>query len=514
MVEITETIGRSAVLAAASNYQSVAEALMELVDNAFDKRYGRYLAIDIKVDKPHDYLESTDYGGEGMDAAGLQEWIRWGEGRKHSAGDIGQYRIGGKLAAVYLAESLQISCRKSGQSETWNFYDPHWGSRTSALDASQITLITPSGIGWPDGTLSDKDGFTRIILRGLKEHRYEVGILQQRLATTYKTLINRNACEIRIDGKSVQTWEIPWSSSVPVKEIPRTRVSSGVSIQGKIGAIDRDRLPQARGVRLPAGVRTEFNGRMITEGEEFGHTLSGKGNLQRTYGEIAISGDALKPNQLKNGWPHDSQSWQAIENFVHQEMQSVVAILNRISESQPISRDERKRANSAGRRVASALHRLRVLDNQRGRGPFGGAGPTPGEGGRRPPSQRGGGAGTGGGEPSGPRRRKPVQNPTAPPEDAVGRLLRNVSKMPRIDYDSLGYQTPRTQWREEDDGTRAIVINKDYPLCQSLGGNEDYVFESVVAHLVYGEASSIQEANKMFDQLVWLDKEESVAVNP
>ena len=86
--------------------------------------------------------------------------------------------------------------------------------------------------------------------------------------------------------------------------------------------------------------------------------------------------------------------------------------------------------------------------------------------------------------------------------------------MPRIDYDSLGYQTPRTQWREEDDGTRAIVINKDYPLCQSLGGNEDYVFESVVAHLVYGEASSIQEANKMFDQLVWLDKEESVAVNP
>lgn len=32
MTQIIETIGRSAILAAASNYQSVADALMELVE--------------------------------------------------------------------------------------------------------------------------------------------------------------------------------------------------------------------------------------------------------------------------------------------------------------------------------------------------------------------------------------------------------------------------------------------------------------------------------------------------
>ena len=510
MTQITETIGRSAVLAAASNYQSVADAMMELVDNAFDKRRGRFLTIDIKVDRQKDYLEIIDFGGEGMNSNGLQEWIRWGEGREHSTTDIGQYRIGGKLAAVYLAEDLQVLCRKSGEDDVWKFHDPHWGSRTTALQATPIDPVRLSGIRWPYETPSDRVGFTRIILKGLKEHRYEVGILHQRLAATYKTLINEKACRIRIDGKEIEPWDIPWSSSVEQRSIPATRVMPGVTVRGIIGAIDRDRLPQARGVRLPAGIRTEFNGRMITDGEEFGHTLSGKGNLQRTYGEISISGEILKPNQLKNGWPRDSRAWQAIESVMHDEMQPIVAVLNRISESQPVSRDERKRASNAGRRVADALKRLQILNTQGTANPLGLHGMIPSEGGRRPPTPREGQRPPVQREQKEPRERGPIQNPTEPPEDAVGRLIRNVSKMPKVDYDQLGDQTPRTQWREEDDGSRTVVINKDYPLYQSLGTNEDYLFESLVNHLVQEEATSVEEAAKMFDQLVWLDREAQV----
>lgn len=509
MTQISETIGRSAVLAAASNYQSVSEALLELVDNAFDKRRGRFLNIDIRVDRSRDYLEVMDYGGEGMNADSLQEWIRWGEGQEHSASDIGQYRIGGKLAAVYLAEDLEITCRKSGEDEIWRFHDRHWGSRTTALDASPIVLIRPSSIRWSGEMPREKVGFTRVILRGLKDHRYEIGILQQRLATTYKALIAGNMCRIRIGGAEVEAWEVPWSSSIPIREIGPQRISQGVSISGRVGAIDRDRLPQARGIRIEAGIRTEFNGRMITEGEQFGHTLSGKGNLQRTYGEILISGGGLKPNQLKNGWPRDSREWRAIHDYVHEEMQSIVATLNRISESQPVTRDERKRANNAGRRLADALKRLQILSSNRYQNPLNAYGMALGEGGRRPPSQRERQAPVQK-EQKEPRQRNPVQNPTEPPEDAVGRLIRNVNRMPRVDYDQLGDQTPRTQWRDEDDGTRTIVINKDYPLYESLGVNEDYVFESLVSHLVQEEVTSVDEATKMFDQLVWLDREAQV----
>ena len=507
MTQIVETIGRSAILAAASNYQSVAEALMELVDNAFDKRYGRYLTIYIHVNKSRDHLEVLDCGGEGMNAAGLQEWIRWGEGPAHIAQDIGQYRIGGKLAAVYLAEDLEVVSRKSGEQQVWKFHDPHWGSRTDALTASPVTEVDMSGIRWLAGPPKEGEGFTRVTLRGLKDHRYEVSILKQRLATTYRALIQDGTCRIMVDKDIVTPFEIPWSSSIEMREIVRTRVCKGVYVQGRVGAIDRDRLPEARGVRLKAGVRTEFNGRMITEGEEFGHNLAGKGNLQRAYGEITISGDGLKPNQLKNGWPYDNIAWKALADCIHDEMQPLVTALARISEAQQVSRDERKRANNASRRVADALRRLRSSVQHGAASPNGLTSDVVTPGGRRSPTPRENPPVAPGPDPSEPRKRKPVQNPTPPPEDPVGRLLRRADKMPKVDFDRLGNQTPRIQMREEDDGVQTIVINTDYPLYQSMGGNEDYVFESLVAHFVQQETVSVVEANALFDQIIWLDKE-------
>lgn len=505
MTNITETIGRSALLAAASNYQSVAEALMELIDNPFDKRRGRHLTIDVRVDKKRGRVTITDIGGEGMNDEGLQGWIRWGEGEQHEQSDIGQYRVGGKLAAIYLADGLEIVCRRSGESAIWRFRDHNWGSRTEALSSSPLAEVSGVGLRWPGGTPEPGTGFTRITLTGLKPHRYEVGILRERLSDTYRSLIDKGHCTIRVDGKTVETRTIPWSSSVNVIEIGRQDVSPGVQVIGKVGAIDRDQVPDGRGIRIPAGIRTEFNGRKITDGEEFGFKLSGKGNLQRVYGEIAIQGRGLKPNQLKNGWPHDSEAWTKVERFVHECMQPVVSHLNNLSDARPATREERKRANSARRRVQAALKRLQRLRHQ---GRNGGTGDRTGPGGRRPPKPRPGK------QPSQrtPRRRGPTTNPTPPPIDAIGKLLRRVDGMPDVLYDNLGEQTPRTQWREQDNGPRAVVINKDYPLFVSLGGNEDYVFESIVTHLVYDEAASVPDARDLFDQLVWLDKtQEEVA---
>lgn len=499
MTSIQETIGRSALLAAASNYQSVAEALMELIDNPFDKRRGRHLTIDIRIDKKRNRISITDVGGEGMNAEGLKGWIRWGEGERHATADIGQYHVGGKLAAVYLAEGLEILCRKSGESSTWRFHDPHWGSRTEALNSSPLSQVDASQLRWRSGAPKQGDGFTRVTLEGLKPHRYEVGILRERLSDTYRSLIEQGNCTMVVDGKAVEAREIPWSSSVEVVEIPREQATPGVFVHGRLGAIDRDQIPDGRGVRIPAGIRTEFNGRKITDGEEFGFKLSGKGNLQRVYGEITIQGRGLKPNQLKNGWPHDSQAWAAVEQLVHERMQPVVSHLNNLTDARPASREERKRANSARRRVQAALQRLQRL---RSRGGNRGTGHDEAPGGRKlakPGNTRQPTHTTG-------RTRRATTNPTPPPSGAVGRLLRRVNGMPSVLYDHLGEQTPRTQWREQEDGSRAVVVNKDYPLYVSLGGNEDYVFESLVTHLVYDEASSVPDARELFDQLVWLDK--------
>ena len=51
MATISESIGREALLAFASQYSSMSEALMELIDNPFDYRRGRRLTVEVTIDK-------------------------------------------------------------------------------------------------------------------------------------------------------------------------------------------------------------------------------------------------------------------------------------------------------------------------------------------------------------------------------------------------------------------------------------------------------------------------------
>ena len=321
---------------------------------------------------------------------------------------------------------------------------------------------------------------------------------------TYRSLIERKECTIRVNGEPVGTRRIPWSSTIDVVEIPRTEVFKGVKVTGRIGAIDRDRIPNARGIRIPAGIRTEFNGRKITDGEEFGYKLSGKGNLQRVYGEIEIQGRGLKPNQLKTGWPRNSEAWAALDAVMKEHMAPIVAHLGSI-EARPATHTEMKLANSALRRVQDALQKMDRFLNEGGNNLFG---DTVKPGGRRPPRTKE----TTTINPTKQKKRKrgPIKNRTRVPEGAVGTLLRLVGGM-QVEFDHLGQQTERTQWRDQENGGRAIVINKDYPLYASMGSNEDYAFESIVSHLVYEETESVSEARELFDRIVWLDKAQPVA---
>ncbi len=499
MATITESIGRSALRAAASNYKSVAEALMELIDNPFDKRRGRRLTIDVSIDKKGDMISILDQGGEGMNEAGLQEWIRWGEGDDHTATDIGQYHIGGKLAAIYLAESLEILCCKAGQDTAWEFLDSRWGSRTKALDSAPIRKSNQSGIRWPDVGPEKGIGFTRVTLKALKDHRYEVGRLKDTLAETYRTLIHDNQCVIRLNGVVVPPIEILWATSIDPSRISAIMVALGVRVEGKVGAIDRDRLPD-RYPRIPAGIRTEFNGRKITQGEEFRHNLAGRNPLARLYGEIKISGDVLTPNQLKDGWPRDSAAWEAVENLLHDRMRPVVDQLNSIAGARSATREERKWANSALERVLKAIRLLEALEP--GGDALPGTGTNESQGRKRPetkaeprtnPNKASEGTGS---------ERKPR---TVAPDSAVGRLRRLASQLPRVDYDELGLGSSRTEWRRNDDGSRTMVINRDYPLSKDRL-DQDYVFEAVAQHVVLEDASTLQDYREMFDQLIWADR--------
>ena len=494
MTMLKETIGREALLALANQYKSISEALMELIDNPFDYRYGRHLTVEIAVDKPNDTIRVLDYGGQGMNADDLADWIGWGTGHQHTATDIGQYHVGGKLAAIYLAESVEIVCRRSGEREAWRFSDDQWGSRTNLYEGQPQPLNEDLGLDLPNDV-----GFTCVTLRNLNAHRFEEQVLASRIANAYRKIIADGDCTITLNGTPVEMLEIPMSESFTPTEILRTKLDGGATVRGRIWVTDIDRLPEGRGVSHKAGIRTIFNGRTITEGEQFNHYLAGRGTLQRLYGEIEI--EHLRPNTTKTDWDRDSLRWQAVEEFMHEQMARLVAELNRLGEARPVSREQRKRAARVREQIAAVLKELgergsaagQLLDGQID-SPGGRKAPSPSEAtqhrtnGARPHSE--------------PHER------TEPPPDAVGRLLRRYGgNVPPIEFDQLGPTGGRSQWRDSARG-RSIVLNSDYPLYKGIGETDEYVFESAVMRLLTedGEAVPYGAAIEKLDDIVWLAK--------
>jgi hypothetical protein len=491
VTQIRETIGRQALIALANQYESVADALMELIDNPFDYRRGRPLTIEVEVEKRSE-ITVLDVGGEGMDDAALADWINWGTGHEHVQDDIGQYHVGGKLAAIYLANSVEIIARRSGDDVIWRFHDPRWGTRTELLttEPEQLSL---SRIPPRLATLPPRTGFTLVRLTHLKCHRYEVGILVARLGDWYRTLIRSGACTIKVNDEVVEALHMPVSSVYEPLDIPRTKLDTGVSIRGSVWVIDRERFKVGRGVTPKAGIRTLFNGRLITQGEEFGHYLAGRGPLQRLFGEIEINN--LRPNTTKDGWDRSSPGWLAVQEEMHRQLQPIVAFLNQLSESRAVSRDQRKRANRIAREVHQVIKDLAASDGALrspietgATSPDGRRAPSPSP---DPPNER----------PSRGTHESPVPR-TLAPEDAIGRTLRKASgRFPAIDFERLG-EPDRSQVRQNP---YALVVNTDYPLYRQIGETDEYLVETIVLGLLQEHLGDISSARLVAEvnRVIW-----------
>jgi len=465
MDEIREVIGRSALLAAASNYQSIVEALMELIDNPFDHRDGRRLTIDVWIDKQGDQVQVIDQGGEGMDNSRLQEWIYWGEGPAHQVADIGQYRIGGKLAAIYLAEELEIVCRRAGDRAIWKFYDPRWGSRTETLKTGIVQTRSETLRGWRGDDLDPETGFVRVTLRGLKRHRYDSERLRSRLADAYELLLRRGDCVIRVNGAPVTPASVPWASDVEIVQITPEMLDLNdrdLRVSGRIGALDRALLGKGRAAQVRPGVKTAFNGRKISDGETFGHNLEMRNTLRRLYGQIDIRGSWLLPNQLKNGWSRDSEAWELLQEFMHEQMRGVVQRLRELADDHTPTQKEQARAERALRRVERAARGLqRRLEA---------------EGGRTPERY-----------------------------SAAQRFLNATEVWPHARLDALGADARRCELRSGEDGSAVIAINTDYPLYRQLGQHQDYFLQVLLEHFVYAGKDGADPQRELIDELLALN---------
>ncbi len=329
MPAATETIGRSALLSFATNYKSASEAIMELVDNPIDYRGDRQLHIEVDVDftipnhgAPNGRISIRDYGGQGMDIDDLRNWLRWGDGEGHEETDIGQFHVGGKLAAIYLAEKLQVTCRRAGDHRIWHFQDEHWGSRQEFVELEFIELPARTS-GWIS-ELGNDTGFVQITLSGIKHGHFTLDELSATLTDTYETIIESDDLVISVNGDILTAYTLPWLSGVALQEIDKVEIQPGVFLEARVGAINRRDLPRGMSERVMPGIRTDFNGRKITAGETFGVNLHGRGRSQRVFGDISISGPNFHPDQSKTGWDLHSAEWAAITRHVKPMIQQVL----------------------------------------------------------------------------------------------------------------------------------------------------------------------------------------------
>ena len=461
MIAVDEPISRQALLNLATNYSSVSEAVMELVDNPFDYREERPLRIEVVLDRDNDTIVVRDSGGEGMDDQALRDWLNWGKGHAHATQDIGQFHVGGKLAAIFLAEGIEIQCRRAGDNTVWHFEDPHWGTRGEFTEL-QIERIEPPLHSWA-GQLRENLGFVEVTLTDLKRSRHDLTVLRNRLADTYRTLIDREHCMIFVNGELVQTDEVPWSADVDVEEIPRTEVAKGVWVSGRIGALDRNRLPKRQGMLVRPGVRTEFNGRKISDGETFGVNLIGRGTSARLYGEISITGGGLLPSQNKTTWDHDHPKWSAIHDLIRPIVERVNKDLEAIAGRRDSSKADVRRAASARKRTTTILERLSTVERYR----------------------------------------------DTAEEQLVRQILQFAEEMPDVSLVPRGHDAPRSEWSDGPDGERSILVNADHPLCKQMNRSEAFIFESVLMHLCAEPNDDIpgHVTLMVLDELHWLEEQ-------
>lgn len=345
MATAREQISRRALLSFASNYNSASEAIMELVDNPIDYRGDRQLRIDVDVDfaienagMPHGRISIRDYGGQGMDIDDLQNWLRWGDGEGHEESDIGQFHVGGKLAAIYLAEKMQVTCRRAGDHRIWHFQDDHWGSRTEFIEQEFVEL-SPRTSGWIS-ELDDDTGFVQVTLSGIKHGHFTLDELRATLTDTYETIVESGDLIVTVNGELLAAYTLPWLSGVTMHRVEKREILPGLFLEARVGAINRRDLPRGMSERVMPGIRTDFNGRKITAGETFGVNLHGRGRSQRVFGDISISGSNFRPNQNKTGWDLHSAEWFAISRLVKPMIQQVLRELE--GPSQPGTRSAKQ----------------------------------------------------------------------------------------------------------------------------------------------------------------------------
>ncbi len=463
-VVVKEKLTRKILRSVMAQFKSLPEALLELVDNAFDEfdgvHGGKHLDINIVITGHSITVENI--GGKGMGIKELRNWLNWGEPHKIDA--IGEYGQGGKAAMGYLGSSWVVQTKRWDEPCLWEIKGTKWDD-VSTQEKSYRAI--PQEYNLHKGL-----GYCSFEIRKLKKHRQDINRIRTNLANVYCTYLVKHKATITLNYEPIQPLQLPIYEGFKMQNI-KERTPQGYSIKGWVGRLKRD--TRVRGEpRVTGGMRLLRKGRLICDGEYFGHhDFRYKASLGTLIGEVELNKVPVLPN--KTNFDIDSPEWQEAREVMYKVLKPHIDALMRQREEETVSREEKKRVSQVREIMIEAFKLLSKYTDPSDK--------FEEDRGRKRPEQK-------------PEEEKleaqaleelarHERKPRTPaPTGAIGKL-RRLGKMPDWELRILQPDI-RSEWGERA-RQRCLIINKNYCLYEERNGDDHYIAETAALQLAAPE---------------------------
>jgi hypothetical protein len=459
-VLIKEKLTRQLLRSVMSQFSSLPEALLELVDNAFDEfdgiHGGEHLQIDIVVTKDVIIVENT--GGKGMGSNQLNDWLNWGATLKKDS--IGEYGQGGKAAMGYLGSAWVVRAKRWDEPVIWEVRDNKWDD----MAIEEKTFVAHSSTDTNHSGL----GYCEFEIRKLKKHRQDVVRIKAVLSNIYRKFLESDRVSMTFNGEHLLPMTLPLRDGYQVQDFEE-KTSLGFYVSGWIGRIKRDVRVKSEN-KIVGGMRVLRRERLICDGEYFGQPdFRYRASLGTLIGEVELPTRVpVLPN--KTGFDTDSPEWLATKKVLFAVLEPHIKELLSQREDDFVSREETKRISEVRELMINAfklLDKFEISDRllrEKGRKP-------PETGSEEPEVKK---------EPERAEETAPRQPRTVPPKSAVGNL-RRLGRMPEWELRILEPDI-RSDWGEKD-GRPCLLINKNFCQYKERNGDELYLAETAILEL-------------------------------
>ena len=439
--EIKERFSRRIVRTLMGNFRSFSEALLELVDNAFDKfdgfHGGRTLRVHVEASRSKIVVENI--GGRGMGFQDLENWLLWGQSDTEAG--IGEYGQGGKAAMGYLGNAWQVQTKRWDESEMLEIKESQWREGDELKRYVVKSARAPQEL---DGL-----GYCRIEITSLRQKNQNIQRLWHQLGNAYRPLLKDGKVSITLNDQHVPPFELPIYDGVPISQI-REKTQNGIFLTGWVGELKRD-ARQRTPISINGGMRVLRAGRLVCDGEFFGHPgPSYKQSLSRLIGEIEVSTHVpVLPN--KTDFDRDSLEWNDIRVTMQKVLKPHIDRLLQQPDEVLVTREERKRVQKVRELMVLALKQLALQAS-------GGTGRKDLEPNSNIQQNR---------QPDPNRRQKKRRKPrTGMPEWRI----RPLDQSRRWDWD--------TERGRDGKPIEVLIINKSFPWYTERKGDELYIAET------------------------------------